>query len=723
MNRFDHVSRRALIAGLGSVLLAPRIAMAKPVAASPAWPDVPPPRAPRISHPIVQLGRHRDDPYAWMKFLPETGSRTQANLPPELGRHLPAEAAYAKAMLDPLMPARDDLLAAMLQRVSQGLSAPPLTMGTWRYASHVPPGSVHAVHVRTGADGVERMLVDEADRARGHAYYRSTDHQPSPDHRYFAWAEDIIGNDRHRICVLDTRTGQIVTPVESDAYGLGGLVFSPSSAHLFWIWRDAHNRPTRLYRTALATGKTASVYEESDPAMFMQVARTAADGFIALEIAGPDMSEVRLIAASDETAAPRTVFPRRRGTTYQIEEWEGRLLLLTDADNAFDRTLLSLDPVSFAIRETLVPHRPGVPILALLPFKGTLARLERHDGLHRIVLRQADGREALVGFDDAAYALEIPARQDYHAPLLRIVHESPASPRRWIDVDLRSGARTTVRQEQLRDFVPADYQVERIAAPAPDGEMVPITILSRRGMPRNGQAPLLLYGYGAYGVSSDPVFSLPATVLVDRGWRYAIAHVRGGSEKGRRWFLDGRRFSKRNSMTDFVACAQHLCSKGYAAPKRVVSYGLSAGGLLVGGAMNIAPELWAGVIAKVPFVDMLNTMSDANHPLVPLFRPDWGDPLADPQAYDYIASISPYENVGRRPYPPLLCTAGLKDDRVPYWEPAKLVAQVRERSTSGKPAILSLDWNAGHQSSGDQRSEYAEMALFWAFAQKCAETR
>jgi len=212
---------------------------------------------------------------------------------------------------------------------------------------------------------------------------------------------------------------------------------------------------------------------------------------------------------------------------------------------------------------------------------------------------------------------------------------------------------------------------------------------------------------------------VPALALVDRGWRYAIAHVRGGSEKGRRWFLGGRKFTKRNSFTDFVAAAEHLCAEGYSAKGRVVAFGLSAGGLLVGASMNIAPTLWGGVIAKVPFVDMLNTMSDGAHPLVPLFRPDWGDPLADPKAYDYIASISPYENVRAAPYPPLLCTAGLKDDRVPYWEPAKLVAAVRHRSTSGNPAMLHTDMDSGHQGSGDIKSEYAEKALFWAFAEHC----
>ena len=328
-----------------------------------------------------------------------------------------------------------------------------------------------------------------------------------------------------------------------------------------------------------------------------------------------------------------------------------------------------------------------------------------------------------MAFDAPAYAIALAPAQPYGAQQVRITYQTPADPPQWIDVSLATGATRVVGAERLRGYDPAAYKVERLEARAADGELVPLTVLSRRDAPAGQPMPLLLTGYGAYGVSTDPLFSLAATVLVDAGYRYAIAHVRGGSEKGRRWFLDGKRFRKRNSMTDFIACANHLCEIGHAHPRKIVASGVSAGGLLVCGALNIEPSLWAGVIAQVPFVDMLNTMSDAEHPLVPLFRPDWGDPLADPEAYDYIASISPYENVQSAAYPPVLCTAGLQDDRVPYWEPAKLIAQIRERSTSRDPAILLLDPDSGHQSSGDRESEFRTAATFWAFADRCVKAR
>lgn len=721
MQHIENKGRRMFMSSvaMSAFLLGNRAAWAAEKSAAGRWPRVAPPQSPRISHIIDQLGRQRDDAYSWMKFIPASGERTRDNLPAAVGTMLNAENAYADAMFAPLAEERAKLLDAMLARASGDMAAPALERDGWDYGSARPAGAAHAIYTRSRKGEKPEQLVDEAERAKGQPYFRSTAHQPSPDHRYFAWAEDVVGNDRHRIIVRDNQSGEVRTIVDKDAYGYGGVVFSPSSRWLFWIWRDARNRPTRLYRTSVDGKITDLVYEEQDPAIFMQVKRTAADGFVALTLAGPETAEVRLVPAADETAAPAVVWPRKVGVRYDIDEWNGGLIALTDADNAFDMTLLSLDPKDFHTLATLVPHRAGTPILQIQPFAAALVLLERVDGLHRLVIRRPDGSEQAIAFDDPAYTIELPPEQSYAAPSVMIVHQSPKSPRRWIRIDLATGKQGVVQQQAVANFDPDDYEVERLLAPAPDGELVPITLLSRRGAPKDGQAPLLQYGYGSYGVPSDPEFSIPALALVDRGWRYAIAHVRGGSEKGRQWFLGGRKFTKRNSFTDFIACAEYLAAKGYTAKGKVVAYGLSAGGLLVGASMNIAPTLWGGVIAQVPFVDMLNTMSDGAHPLVPLFRPDWGDPLADPKAYDYIASISPYENVKAAACPPLLCTAGLKDDRVAYWEPAKLVAEVRRRSTSGNPAILHTDMDSGHQGSADLKSEYDQKALFWAFAMRC----
>lgn len=682
-----------------------------------AWPDVRSPVAPRENLEVRQSGRVRTDAYAWMRFIPPSGTRTLDDLPVRLREHLEAERQYAQAVLRPLEPDVQWFYERLASGAPQMREPMPESPEDWRYHAELAEGCAHRVFFRTGPNGTQRLL-DEAARAKGHAYYRSTDHQPSPDGRYFAWAEDVTGDDRHRICLLDIERGDIRVLVASDAFGYEGFTFSPSSCYLFWIWRDASSRPTRLYRSPVEGGEAAFVYEESDPALFMRVARTAAGRFVALTIAGPDTAEVRLIAAGAETERPDPVRPRQPGVRYEVNEWHDALLMLTDADGAADGKLLRLDPVTFALRDELVPGRPGVSLIAIHPFSRALVRLERAQGLHRLVLTHLDGRETMIGFDGPAYCVELPAAQPYGAREVRMLHQAPASPPCWIDIDLTSGRRREAERAAPRGFDAAAYRVERIEAQAPDGETVPVTVLSRRDA--EGPQPLLLTGYGAYGISRESDFSWPATVLVDAGFRYAIAHVRGGSEKGVRWYQDGCREKKRHSMTDFIACARHLVVIGYAEPGRIVAQGVSAGGLLVCGAMNMAPELWAGVIAQVPFVDMLNTMSDAHHPLVPLLRPDWGDPLADPKAYDWIADISPYENVGRADYPPVLCTAGLKDDRVPYWEPAKLVANIRHRGTGNRPAILVLDPDSGHQGSAGRDHAFAQAALLWAFACQCA---
>ncbi|MCP9223655.1 prolyl oligopeptidase family serine peptidase [Erythrobacter sp. LQ02-29] len=704
--------------GLSAVASGARTALAQASATGgQCWPDITAPAPPRIEHRIEQLGRVRDDPYSWMKFVPRTGTRTLEKVPPIVRDNLKPEMAYADAVLAPLADRRQSFFAAMMARRAQG-SPPPLPHGDWRYESEVPEGEERPVHYRITPAGKREVLVDENARARGYAYYRATAFQPSPDNRYYAWAEDIVGNDRHRIAILDTRTGRTRIVVPDDAYGYGGLVFGAQSRNLFWIKRDARNRPTQLLRVPAAGGTSELVYEEHDPAIFMQVSRTADDRFVVLDLSGPDTSEVRLIAAGAETEPPRIVAPRREGLRYTVHGWDGGLVALTNADGATDNKLVALDLETLEPDRTLVPHVPGRLIETLLPFAGGLVMMGRADGLQHVSILHAGGARIAVPFDAPAYALTLAEGQNYDARSVRLVYETPAQPPLFFDVALADGERTLAGETRYAGYDPDDYVVERLEARSPDGAMVPLTVLSRRDTPRDGSAPLLLYGYGAYGVSSDPVFSVPATAWVDAGARYAIAHVRGGSEKGRGWFLDGRRFHKRNSMTDFIACALHLVRGRYTAAGRIAAFGLSAGGLLVAGATNLMPDLWGAVVAKVPFVDMLNTMSDADHPLVPLFRPDWGDPLADPEAYDYIASISPYENVAQAAYPPLLTTAGLKDDRVSYWEPWKLVAEVRRQTTSDAPAVLSLDLEAGHQTSADLGAEYAQMALFWAFAER-----
>lgn len=719
MNERADIRRRELLLGISMLAVAGVLPRQAGAAAPLDGPLAP--RPPRIPKRIEQLGRSRVDPYAWMKDVPRSGVRSAEALLPQVRSHLEAENEYAEAVLRPVQPLAERLCREMAARLPADEQAPPVVRGDWEYYSYFRQGASHPVHARRKRDGgAEEILLDEAARAAGHAYFRTTDHAPSPDHRYFVWGEDIGGSDRYRVCVRDLASGAIKLLVPGDAYGYGGIVVAPSSRNLFWIQRDARSRPTKVFRTPIGGGEDVLVYEEKDPAIFIQLGRGSAESFISIRLSGPDTSETWLVPASDERAPPRLIARRRPGVRYEVDEWDGRLLLLTD-DGALDGKIMLAPHDRPGAAETLVPHRPGVQILSVRPFRDTLVRLEREDGLPRLVLTQRNRTETAVAFDEPAYALTLSEEHDPAAGAARVAYESPRTPKRWLDVELATGEQRLVRTSAIPSFERENYEVRRLTAPTADGERVPLTVLMRKGTRLDGSAPTLLYGYGAYGVSTEAEFSIPALTMVDRGWIYAIAHVRGGSEKGRRWFLGGRRFAKRNSFVDFIACAEHLCAERYARRGRIVAYGRSAGGLLVGASANMAPDLWAGIIAEVPFVDMLNTMSDADHPLVPLFRPDWGDPLADPQAYDYIASISPYENVRPQPYPPVLATAGIKDDRVSYWEPAKWIAAIRAHSTSRAPALLRTDMTAGHQSSGGRLDLMREYSRLWSFAQLCID--
>ena len=679
-----------------------------------------PPVTPMRPVRIEQLGRVRVDNYAWLRdprykaFI-----AGQRDIDPEIRAHLQAENAYADAVLAPTRADQARWRAAMAAYGAETGATPPVPSGGFIYSSFVRPGEDHLVHVRRPvAGGPDEILLDEQARSRGQSYYRAIEAQPSPDHTLYTWLEDLHGSDRHRVCVHDLRSGEIRS--WEDAYGWEGLTVSPDSQWIYWIWRDAFGRPAKVYRTP-SRGEIAHalVYEERDPALFVALTRAASNAWCAIRVHNPDIDEWHLLPAADPTAPPLLMQAREAGLHYAVDDWGGRLVMLTDAGGAVDGQLMtaSLQAPSRADWTPLRPPQAGAHLLELRAFRDHLVWRQRERGRLSVVIRSRAGEEHVISFDEPAYDLTLDDTQDFQGTQLRVVMESPRTPPRWLGVDLRTGEQTLLAETRVRGFDPSRYEVRRLEAAAPDGAAVPITLVTRRGLRADGRAPLLVYGYGAYGISSEAGFSVPVTALVDRGWAYAIAHVRGGSEKGRRWFLDGRRFAKRNSFTDFNACTDHLVTLGYGGPGRCVAYGLSAGGLLMGGAMNLRPDRYAGVIAQVPFVDMLNTMSDTTHPLVPAFRPDWGDPLSDPQAYDYIASISPYENVAAAAYPRVLATAGLRDDRVSYWEPAKWVAKLRAHSTSDKPVLFRVNMSAGHQSASGASDGLAQMALFWAFAQ------
>ena len=681
------------------------------------------PVAPKHPKRIEQLGHVRVDDYAWMKDDNwQAVLRDPSVVRADVREHLVAENAYTAAMLASTEPLQAAMFAEMKGRIKEDDSSVPVPDGPWDYYARYEIGAQHPIHARRprGAADGEQILLNEDAEAKGKAFFQVGAAEHSPDHTLYAYAVDEQGSEVYRIHIKDLASGEVLPqPVES---ATGGLAWSPDSKWLFWIWRDDNGRPAKIYRRP-ARGGTADdvlVYEEADDGMFLSIGTTSSDAYIVIGSGDHEPSEVRLIPADDPTAEPKVVEPRTSGLRYDVEHWDGRFLIHTNADGAIDFKVVEAplaDPSRKAWKDW-VAHQPGRYVVGIGAYKDWFVRLVRENASNSILLTQrGTGAEHAIAFDEDAFALSLAGGYEFDTTTLRFVYESPTTPRQWFDYDMTTRARTLRKTQEIPSgHNPAAYVTRRLYAKAADGVDVPITILMRADTPLDGSAPLLLYGYGAYGIPMEPHFSIRNLSLVDRGWIWATAHVRGGSEKGWGWFLDGRGAKKPNTFTDFIACAEHLIAQDYSQAGRIVAYGGSAGGMLMGAIANMRPDLWAGIIGAVPFVDVLNTMSDVTLPLTPPEWPEWGNPLEDEAAYQAIAAYSPYDNIGHRPYPAVLATGGLSDPRVTYWEPAKWVAKLRENTTGEAPILLKINMDAGHGGASGRFEFLKEIALDYAFA-------
>lgn len=669
---------------------------------------------------IVQLGRVRIDNYAWLK--PANWQQVWKN-PARLSRvlraHLTAENAYAEAVLAPTATLQKKLFDEMAERSSGDAMPPPYPAGDFLYDERFPAGAQHPDWYRKprNGDGHETLLLDGTARAHGNPAFKIVYATPSPDQRLFAWAEDATGSERYRIFVKDLATGAVLAQPIENAYG--EFVFSADSQWIYWVYRNDNSRPTRVFRRPARGGADVLVYHEAAPDFLVTVTATSSRRYVAIRAWNATASEVRLIPAADPTATPRVVEPRTAGLVYSVEDWNGQFIILTNADGAANFKLMRTSEAAPARRHwrDWVPYDPARFITDMRAFKGFFVRVERVDAAPRLVVaRTFAGAGIPLTHADAACDMELSAQQEFDSPDLRYVFQSPRQPRQWIDYNVAHAESAVLKTQAVGGgFHSDDYVVERIFATATDGARVPVTVLRRRTTRLDGSAPLLMYGYGSYGVYVQPDFSADILSLVDRGWVYAIAHVRGGSALGWTWYLQARQLHKKLTFTDFIACADALLDQGYGRAGRIVMYGFSAGGLLAGAVLNMRPELFAGVIGEAPFVDMLNTMSDPSHPLVPLTYPDWGNPLVSGAIYDYMASYSPYDNVRPQPYPPVLATTSIADDRVGFWEPAKWIAKLRADDTSHSPKLLRVE-TGGHGGAAGRLAKLQQSALFYAFA-------
>ena len=701
---------------LAASALAP--AMAASVARRP-WPL--PPQHKRVPTDVGGLGYSRMDDYAW--FQPKDWHavlRVPDSLDAPIKAAVKLENDYTDAMLAPSAPLQKELIARM--EALDALSGAPVEIrsGDFLYYERTPPGSDYPVYLRRPVKGgAEQVLLDVGLEAKGKKHYKLGWIAPKHSHdgRLFAWAADRTGAGIFSVFVRDIASGELL--VSDITNGHSGYTLSPDGRYLYWIGRSDKGRPSTVYRREIGKPGDTLIYEEKDPAFFIALRTTAAGGHVVIKMFNGDMTEVRLVPMDRPTAAPLLVEPRTDGLRYDIDEWNGQLLVLTDADGAIDFKLMTASAASpgRAHWKPFVEHQPGRFISAVHPFAGYLVREEWRDALPRLVVMAPDGKEREIAFDETAYAISVPPDQGGNAPTMAFSYQSPRSPRAAFTLDLASAKFAPAGKPVVSKAYDRErYEVRRLSAKATDGALVPITVLMREGQKLDGSAPLFLYGYGSYGATIDAEFSPSAIALVEQGWIHAIAHVRGGAERGTEWWRSVLKQDKKTTFTDFITCAEHLIAERYTSKGRIVAHGFSAGGLLMGAIYTMRPDLWAGVIAQIPFLDVLTTIEHyENHPLGTTSFPFWGDPRV-PEDHAYMATYSPYDNLRTAAYPALLALGSVADDRVAFWEPLKFVVKARGLSTAGNPILSRTLLHAGHMGDPGATAQRAWQASFMAFA-------
>jgi len=683
------------------------------------------PPAPVALRRPVTLERHgiaRTDDYAWLRADNwQAMFKDTSLLDPAIRAHLEAENLYAGAALSDLDAFKTRLIAEMRGRIKEDDSSVPAPDGPFRYGVSYLQGAEYPRFVRLPREGgAEEVMLDADREADGRAYFSLGDAAHSPDHARLAWSVDDKGSEFYTIRVRDLATGaDAATRIEDTG---GSATWDATATGFFYTRLDENHRPSRIFHHRLGTDPASDrlVFAEEDSGFFMSIGETQGGGFAVIDIHDHETSESWLIPADRPDAEPRLVAPRETGVEYDVDEGDGTLFILTNADGARDFKIVtvSAEAPERANWRDLVPHEDGRLLLDHLALKRHLVWLERRDGLPRIVVKRlADGAEHAVAFDEEAYSLGLGGTYEYDTDTIRFSYSSPTTPNQTFDYDVETRERRLLKTQDVPSgHDPANYVARRVFAPAADGETVPVTLLYRRDTPLDGSAPLLLYGYGSYGMTIPAGFSTSCLSLVDRGFVYATAHIRGGKDKGFRWYEAGRREHKENTFTDFLAAADHLVAEGFTSFGRIVAHGGSAGGMLMGAVANMAPEKFGGIVAAVPFVDVLNTMLDDTLPLTPPEWPEWGNPIASEADYRTIARYSPYDNVQAQAYPAILALAGLTDPRVTYWEPAKWVARLRALKTDDNPVILRVNMDAGHAGASGRFARLEETALIYAFA-------
>jgi oligopeptidase B len=688
---------------------------------------LPPPLAAQKSHVTTWHGTTLEDPFHWLRADNwQEVMRNPSALDAEIRAYLEAENAFADAALADTVDLQKVLFEEMKARLKPDDRTVPSPDGPFEYFSSFAAGGQYPrFGRRPRGGGDEVILLDGNAEAAGKTYWDLGSASHSPDHRLIAFSTDDKGSELYTLRIRDVETGQNLSDVIEDTRG--DVAWANDSRTLYYIRVDANHRPRAVFRHRIGTPADTDecVYEEADESFFLALGRTQSRAFVLINAHDHQTSEFHVLDANDPEARPRVVVPRSTGHEYDVEHHGDRLIITTNSVGAEDFRIVEApvaDPAMANWRE-IVPHRAGRLIIETVVTKHHITRLEREDSLPRIVVRRiADGAEHPIAFAEEAFSLGIAGGYEFDTSNLRFTYSSMTTPVETYDYDMATRTRVLrKRQEIPSGHNPDDYVTRRLFAVASDGERVPVSLLYRKSTPLDGSAPLYLYGYGAYGISMPASFSTGRLSLVDRGFIYAIAHVRGGKDKGYRWYKDGKAARKVNTFTDFIAAGEMLVTEGLTRRGRIVANGGSAGGMLMGAVANMAPDLFLGIIADVPFVDVLNTMLDKDLPLTPPEWPEWGNPIESAEDFRTIRSYSPYDNVTARTYPHILATGGLTDPRVTYWEPAKWVAKLRRHSTGNNLLLLKINMGAGHGGASGRFERLKETARDFAFALKIAD--
>jgi oligopeptidase B len=666
-----------------------------------------PPKAKKIERLDTVNGVVLKDDYYWLR---EKESE-------EVLDYLKAENKYTDAMTEHLKPLQDELYKEMIGRINEDDASVPVKDDEYYYYSRMEKGKNYAINCRKkgSLDAKEEIILDENILAEGKEYFSVGALEMSPDHKLMAYAIDVNGSEEYDIYIKNLETGEMLTDeIENTA---GNIVWANNNTTFYYTMLDETHRPFQLYRHDLGKNDNKLVFEELDGAYFLYPFKDKSEQFIYVYLGSKVTTEMHFMNADNPDDNFKVIQPRKQGMEYSVASHGTDFYVLTN-DNALNFKLMktSVNTPSMENWQEVMPHDDKVLLSSVETFENHLVIYGRKGGfkhIHITDLRTNKSHE--VAFPEPVYTYSSSENPTFEGSIIRFTYSSMITPRTVYDYDMDSKKLTTKKVYEVKGgYDKSDYVVERVEATAADGTKIPMSVAYKKGVKKDGTNPCYLYAYGSYGSSTEPYFSTIRVSLLDRGFVFAIAHIRGGSEMGRKWYEDGKFLKKKNTFTDFINCAEHLVKEKYTNSDKLAIAGGSAGGLLMGAVLNMRPDLFNTVVAHVPFVDVINTMLDETIPLTVVEYEEWGNPN-DKIYFDYMLSYSPYDNVEAKDYPNILITAGLNDPRVQYWEPAKWTAKLRDMKTNENTLLLKTNMGAGHGGASGRYEALKEYAFEYAF--------